>query len=128
MVGSPFQSLGNIADDLAFMHSLQPEMIGIGPFIPHKDTPFASFAHGSVEMTLRLISILRIMFPHANIPATTALASIDPDGRNKGLMAGANVVMPNLSLSLAEKNTPYTTTKHFPVPNPQRVLRSSPMR
>lgn len=97
MVGSPFQSLGNIADDLAFMHSLQPEMIGIGPFIPHKDTPFASFAHGSVEMTLRLISILRIMFPHANIPATTALASIDPDGRNKGLMAGANVVMPNLS-------------------------------
>lgn len=72
-------------------------MVGIGPFIPNSATPFAKYPHGSIELTTRLISILRLMFPHANIPSTTALASLDSDGRNKGLQAGANVVMPNIT-------------------------------
>lgn len=79
------------------MHSIQPEMIGIGPFIPNSATPFAKHPHGSIELTTRLISILRLMFPNANIPSTTALASLSPEGRNKGLAAGANVVMPNIT-------------------------------
>ncbi len=72
-------------------------MIGIGPFITHKETPFADFQSGSFELTLRLISILRLMFPNVLLPATTALGTINPKGREMGLMAGANVVMPNLS-------------------------------
>lgn len=103
MVGSPFQTLDNIAEDLVFMSELQPEMIGIGPFIPHADTPFANQKAGSVELTLRLISILRLMFPHANIPSTTALASLGVDGRKLGLLAGANVVMPNLTQDIYRK-------------------------
>ena len=97
MVGSPFQTTKNIVSDLRFMQKLDPDMIGIGPFIKHKDTPFAEYESGSLELTLRLIAILRLMFPHALIPATTALGSIDPTGREKGLKAGANVIMPNLS-------------------------------
>lgn len=99
MVGSPWQTLDNIAADLAYMAELGPHMIGIGPFIPHSATPLGSFPPGSVPLTLRLISILRLMFPGANIPATTALATLDPEGRRKGILAGANVVMPNVSPS-----------------------------
>ncbi len=98
MVGSPFQSVEDIVRDLIFMEKLQPEMIGIGPFLPHKDTPFGNYHPGELEMTLKLISILRLMFPHANIPATTALATLHPQGRILGLKAGANVVMPNLTI------------------------------
>ena len=72
-------------------------MIGIGPYIPHEDTPFSAFESGSVTLTLRLISLLRLMFPYALIPATTALGTAHPQGRELGLKAGANVVMPNLS-------------------------------
>lgn len=98
MIGTPFQTLGNIIEDIDFMRELQPEMIGIGPFIPADNTPFATFPAGSVELTLRLISVLRLIFPKANIPATTALATLDPTrGRIAGLNAGANVVMPNIS-------------------------------
>lgn len=97
MVGSPFQTSVEIAEDLEYMATLRPEMIGIGPFIPHSDTPFADFPPGSVDMTLRLISILRLMFPNANIPATTALATLGGEGRVNGILAGANVVMPNAS-------------------------------
>ena len=97
MVGSPYQTTDHIIEDLHYMHSIQPEMIGIGPFIPNSATPFAKHPHGSIELTTRLISILRLMFPNANIPSTTALASLSPDGRNKGLAAGANVVMPNIT-------------------------------
>ena len=97
MVGSPYQTLENIADDLLFIKELNPEMIGIGPFIPHKDTPFKDFESGTMEMTLRLISILRLLCPKALIPATTALGTISPQGREKGILAGANVIMPNLS-------------------------------
>ena len=97
MVGSPYQTLENIAKDLLFIKELNPEMIGIGPFIPHKDTPFKDFESGTMEMTLRLISILRLLCPKALIPATTALGTISPQGREKGILAGANVIMPNLS-------------------------------
>ncbi len=97
MVGSPYQTLETIAKDLLFIHELDPQMIGIGPFIPHHDTPFKDFAPGTMEMTLRLIAILRLMVPNALIPATTSLGTIHPQGREQGILAGANVVMPNLS-------------------------------
>ena len=97
MVGSPGQKPEYIVEDLLFMHELQPHMIGIGPFIAHKDTPFADQKSGTLEDTLHLLGILRLMFPHALIPATTALGTIHPLGREKGILAGANVVMPNLS-------------------------------
>ena len=97
MVGSPYQTIENISEDLLFIKELNPEMIGIGPFIPHKDTPFKEFESGTMEMTLRLISILRLLCPKALIPATTALGTISPQGREKGILAGANVIMPNLS-------------------------------
>ena len=97
MVGSPFQTVGNIADDMLFLERFKPEMIGMGPFIPHKDTPFKDKPAGSYELTLFLISLCRLMLPDCLIPATTALGTIRPDGREKGVLAGANVVMPNLS-------------------------------
>lgn len=97
MVGSPFQTIDNIIEDLLFIQEFKPHMIGIGPFIPHHDTPFHDKKAGSLEQTLRLIAILRLMLPKALIPATTALGTIAPDGREQGILAGANVVMPNLS-------------------------------
>ena len=97
MVGSPFQTTENIIEDLKFIRDLNPNMVGIGPFVPHKDTPFKDYAQGSLELTLKLLSIIRLMLPHVLLPATTALGSINPLGREKGILAGANVVMPNLS-------------------------------
>ncbi len=97
MVGSPYQTAENLVSDLRFLQELSPDMIGIGPYITHKETPFFDKPSGTLELTLRLIAILRIMFPHALLPATTALGSIHPQGRELGLKAGANVVMPNLS-------------------------------
>ena len=97
MVGSPYQTLENIAGDLVFMQEIKPEMIGIGPFLPHKDTPFANKKKGELELTLILISILRLIFPLALIPATTALGTIKEGGRELGILHGSNVVMPNLS-------------------------------
>ena len=97
MVGSPFQTVGNLADDMLFLERFKPQMIGMGPFIPHKDTPFKDRPAGSYELTLFLISLCRLMLPDCLIPATTALGTIRPDGREKGVLAGANVVMPNLS-------------------------------
>ncbi|MBO4548060.1 MAG: [FeFe] hydrogenase H-cluster radical SAM maturase HydE [Abditibacteriota bacterium] len=97
MVGSPFQTIDAIYDDIEFMRELRPHMIGIGPFIAHKDTPFAGEPDGSVSRTLRLLSVLRLLFPKALLPATTALGTADPRGREKGILAGANVLMPNLS-------------------------------
>ncbi len=104
MVGSPYQTSENIAEDILFLEELMPDMIGIGPFIPHKDTPFSAFEQGSEKLTLKLISILRLIFPEALIPSTTALATISQDGRERGLLCGANVVMPNLSPEGARKN------------------------
>ena len=97
MVGSPYQTAENILKDLRFLQELMPDMIGIGPFIRHEDTPLGGFENGTAQQTLRLISVLRLMFPYALIPATTALGTVRADGREMGLKAGANVVMPNLS-------------------------------
>lgn len=97
MVGSPRQTPENLAEDLIFISKLQPEMVGIGPFIPHHDTPFAKERGDSGELTLFLLGLLRLMLPSVLLPATTALGTIDPKGREKGILAGANVVMPNLS-------------------------------
>ncbi len=97
MVGSPGQTSAELAKDLAFIADFQPEMVGVGPFIPHRDTPFAGERAGTVELTCYLLSIIRLLCPRALLPATTALATLSPDGRAKGLAAGANVVMPNLS-------------------------------
>lgn len=108
MVGSPYQTLENIVADLRFLQDFKPDMIGIGPFIHHKDTPFADFPNGSVQLTLRLLSIIRLMLPYVLLPATTALGTLDPHGREKGLKAGANVVMPNLSpVSVRKKYSLY---------------------
>lgn len=97
MVGSPYQTPQDLITDLRFLQEIQPDMIGIGPFIPHHQTPFANKKQGELHLTLRMLSILRLMFPKALLPSTTALGSIDPDGRIMGLQCGANVVMPNLS-------------------------------
>lgn len=97
MVGSPGQSFRQVYRDLKFLWELQPEMIGIGPFLPQHQTPFASEKPGSLNITLRLLAVLRLLFPRVLLPATTALATLDPQGRNLGILAGANVVMPNIS-------------------------------
>nr|MCR5682657.1 [FeFe] hydrogenase H-cluster radical SAM maturase HydE [Clostridiales bacterium] len=97
MVGSPFQTTENLLCDLRFLEDLRPHMIGIGPYLTHRDTPFRDMPNGSLALTLRLLAILRLMFPRALIPATTALGTIHPHGREMGLRAGANVIMPNLS-------------------------------
>lgn len=97
MVGSPFQTLENLVADLRFLQELQPDMIGIGPYITHAETPFKDYESGPLMLTLKLVSVLRLMFPYALIPSTTALGTIDKNGRELGLKAGANVVMPNLS-------------------------------
>lgn len=97
MVGSPGQKMEHLAEDLIFLKELQPQMVGIGPFIPHHETRFANETAGSVGLTLFLLSVIRILLPKVLLPATTALGTMDPLGREKGLAAGANVVMPNLS-------------------------------
>lgn len=97
MVGTPGQTSEYIIEDLRFMQKLDPQMIGIGPFIHHKDTPFRNQPDGTLQDTLHLLAILRLMFPHILLPATTALGTIHPLGREMGIRAGANVVMPNLS-------------------------------
>lgn len=97
MVGSPGQATEHLIEDVQFIERFRPQMIGIGPFVPHHDTPFATSAPGSIEQTLILLSIFRLMQPAALIPATTALATLAADGRERGILAGANVVMPNLS-------------------------------
>lgn len=97
MVGSPGQTVENLYEDLRFIKELSPHMVGIGPFISQHDTPFADKPSGTLEETLRLLSIIRLIHPHVLLPATTALGTIHPLGREKGILAGANVVMPNLS-------------------------------
>lgn len=97
MVGSPGQRWRHIIADIRFLQELKPDMIGIGPFIPHSDTMYRNEPAGDLQLTLRLLSILRLCFPYVLLPATTALATIHPQGRELGLKAGANVVMPNLS-------------------------------
>jgi len=97
MVGSPYQTYENIAKDLKFIEEFKPDMCGIGPFIPHKSTPFSDKSAGTVELTCYLLAIIRLIHPAVLLPATTALGSIEENGREKGIKSGANVVMPNLS-------------------------------
>ena len=97
MVGAPYQTPADLARDFVFLQEFQPDMVGIGPFIPHKDTPFKDFPAGTLEDTLYYLSILRLLLPHVLLPATTALGTIHPLGREMGLQHGANVIMPNLS-------------------------------
>lgn len=104
MVGSPYQTSKTLAEDMLFLRDLNPAMVGIGPFIPHHDTRFADYKAGSVDQTLYLLSLIRIMLPRVLLPATTALGTIDPFGREKGMQAGANVLMPNLSPGAVRKD------------------------
>ena len=97
MVGSPFQTSKTLAEDLKFIETFKPEMCGIGPFIPHKDTPFRDCGSGTLELTCYLLSVIRLIYPPVLLPATTALGTIHPTGRELGILSGANVVMPNLS-------------------------------
>lgn len=104
MVGTPGQTAKVIAKDMKFMEEFQPAMIGVGPFLPHKETPFKDEKKGSAELTLFLLALCRILFPKVLLPATTALGTVDSDGRKQGVLAGCNVIMPNLSpLSVRKK-------------------------
>lgn len=105
MIGAPFQTAQTLAEDMYYMASFKPQMIGMGPFIPHHQTPFSQFAHGSVDLTIFLLSLCRIMLPTVLLPATTALGSLDTDGRKAGVLAGCNVIMPNVS--------PFTNRKKY---------------
>ncbi|MDD2232320.1 MAG: [FeFe] hydrogenase H-cluster radical SAM maturase HydE [Sphaerochaetaceae bacterium] len=117
MVGSPYQTAGNIASDLVFIQEFKPEMVGIGPFIPHHSTPFRSFPAGSVDMTLFLLSLVRIMLPKVMLPATTALGTVESDGRLRGIQAGANVIMMNIS--------PFETRKDYLLYDSKREIDST---
>ena len=97
MVGSPYQKAEHLAEDMLFIKELNPQMVGIGPFVPHKDTQFAKCEAGTLELTLFMLGLLRLALPKVLLPATTALGTIAPNGRELGILAGANVVMPNLS-------------------------------
>lgn len=103
MVGSPYQTSKSLSMDLKFIEEFKPDMCGIGPFVPHKDTPFADMKQGTVEMTCYLLSIIRLIYPPVLLPATTALGTIHPQGREMGIQSGANVVMPNLSPAAVRK-------------------------
>ena len=103
MVGSPGQTAAHIAKDLKFLERFRPHMVGIGPFIPQKDTPFGKETAGTAELTVYLLSIIRLILPDVLLPSTTALATISPGGREKGILSGANVVMPNLSPAAVRK-------------------------
>lgn len=104
MIGSPHQTVEHLAEDMLFMKDLNPQMIGIGPFIPHKDTPFANETAGTLELTLFMLGLIRLSLPKVLLPATTALGTIAENGREMGILAGANVVMPNLSPSDVRKD------------------------
>ncbi|MBQ0005319.1 MAG: [FeFe] hydrogenase H-cluster radical SAM maturase HydE [Clostridiales bacterium] len=104
MVGAPYQTARHLAEDMIFLKELNPAMVGIGPFIPHHDTPFADMKAGTLEQTIYLLGLIRLMLPKVLLPATTALGTSDPLGREKGMEAGANVVMPNLSPTEVRKD------------------------
>lgn len=103
MVGSPYQTAENLADDMLFIKELQPHMVGIGPFIAQHDTPFKDMKNGTLELTLFMLGLIRLTLPHVLLPSTTALGTINPKGRELGILAGANVVMPNLSPTTVRK-------------------------
>ncbi len=113
MVGSPYQTTANLVQDLQFIKNFAPQMVGIGPFIPHADTPFAKHPAGSAKLTLKLLSILRLLLPQVLLPATTALNTLSADGHQLGILAGANVIMPNLSpQDVRDKYSLYNNKRH----------------
>lgn len=113
MVGSPFQSVDDLVEDLKFIEKFKPHMCGVGPFIPHKDTPFKSKPAGDTNLTCYLLSIIRLIRPNILLPSTTALATIDKFGTENGILSGANVIMPNISPDFAKKNyNLYNGKKH----------------
>jgi biotin synthase len=99
MVGLPGQSLGSLANDLLFFKKLNPAMVGIGPFLPHQDTPLRRHKNNDIFLTLKTLALIRLVLPAANLPATTAMGTIDPTGRQQALKIGANVIMPNFTPS-----------------------------
>ena len=103
MVGSPGQTPATLAKDMVFMQEFRPQMVGVGPFLPHKDTPFRGEKPGSVELTLFVLALCRLMLPGVLLPATTALGTAEADGRVRGVLAGCNVIMPNLSPASVRK-------------------------
>lgn len=112
MIGSPYQTLDNLLNDLEFLSDFRPHMIGTGPFIPHEQTPFKDKTAGSVNLTLVILAIIRLLLPKVLLPATTALATLAPNGTIKGLEAGANVIMPNISpLNIRSLYTLYNNKK-----------------
>ena len=121
MVGAPYQTNSSLAADLKFVEQFRPAMCGIGPFIPHTATPFAGFPAGTLEVTLFLLSLLRLMDPGLLLPATTALGTINPTGREQGILAGANVVMPISPPCRYAKNTSFIITKSAPARNPHNA-------
>ena len=126
MIGSPGQTVEHLVEDMILLDKLKPHMIGIGPFIPADGTPFAAELHGSVEDTFHLISLLRLRFPKALIPATTALATLCSDGTQRAVLAGANVVMPNVTpLSCRRKYTIYNNKKYDGSESAQGLLTLS---
>lgn len=104
MVGAPGQTPEYLAEDLLFLEKLKPHMVGIGPFIPHHATPFAGEPAGTLEETLFLLGLIRLLLPKVLLPATTALGTIAPNGRELGILSGANVIMPNLSPADVREN------------------------
>lgn len=122
MVGSPFQTMEHLVEDIMFLEQLNPEMIGVGPFIPAQGTPFAKYVAGSVETTLLVVSLLRLRFPKALIPATTALSTLCENGLEKGILAGANVVMPNISpADVRKKYSIYDNKKSYGTESAQQL-------
>ena len=122
MIGSPYQTTEHLAEDMLFMKDLNPQMIGIGPFIPHKDTAFADKTAGTLELTLFMLGLIRLSLPKVLLPATTALGTIAENGRELGIMAGANVVMPNLSPTDVRKDySLYNNKLHTGVESAQGV-------
>lgn len=115
MIGTPEQTVDCLLDDIEFLEELLPEMIGMGPFIPAAHTPFSFRDAGSVDLTCRMIALMRLRFPDALIPATTALATLSEQGRERGILSGANVVMPNLSPLMVRKNIVFTIISCVPV-------------
>lgn len=128
MVGSPYQTPLHLAKDLIFMTQFRPHMIGLGPFIPHHDTPFRDEAAGTVRQSLMMLALCRLMLPEVLLPATTALGTLDPIGRERGILAGANVIMPNLSpVSVREKYMLYDN-KLFSGDDPETSRKSIEQR
>ena len=126
MVGSPFQTAEDLAREMEFARAMHPAMVGIGPFIPHRDTPFASMPAGAPQLSLFCLSLLRLQQPDLLMPATTALATLLPDGYEQGILAGANVIMPNISPEMARSR--YVLYDNMAVSAPGTAIMESPLR